>query len=129
MTILICGPRHFEDILIYKILAQVMYNLGVNPDKIISGGARGVDTYAKQYAERYNIPFQEFKPDWKKYGKGAGHVRNQEMVDIADMVVALWDGKSKGTKSTIDKANKKGIPVVIEMVTIANEIKQELPSL
>lgn len=71
---------------------------------IISGGAIGVDTLAEKYADRMDIPKVIIRPDYKKYGKLAPLVRNKQMVDMADMVIAIWDGKSRGTKNTIDYA-------------------------
>ena len=71
---------------------------------IISGGAIGVDTLAEKYADKMDIPKVIVRPDYKKYGKLAPLVRNKQMVDMADMVIAIWDGRSRGTKNTIDYA-------------------------
>ncbi len=77
---------------------------------IVSGGAKGVDTLAAELAERLGLELIVFKPDYKRYGRGAPIVRNQQIIDEADEVLAFWDGKSKGTKSSIDKARKAGKP-------------------
>jgi hypothetical protein len=69
---------------------------------IISGGAGGVDTWARNAAKRFDTPFEEYPADWEHNGKAAGYIRNQEMVLAADKVIAFWDGQSKGTKHTID---------------------------
>ena len=74
--------------------------------EIVSGGAKGVDTCAKLFAEENNLKYTEFLPEYKKYGKAAPIIRNRLIVDYADVVVALWDGTSKGTKSVIDYCNK-----------------------
>ena len=74
--------------------------------EIVSGGAKGVDTCAKLFAERNNIAYTEFLPDYKKYGRAAPIIRNRLIVDYADVVIALWDGTSRDTKSVIDYSNK-----------------------
>ena len=84
-------------------------------DIIISGGARGVDSIAASWARRHGFAVIEHKPDYRRYGKAAPHVRNSKIVEDADRVVAFWDGKSRGTKSTIDKALKHGKRVDIVM--------------
>lgn len=84
-----------------------------NADMIISGGAHGIDTLAEEYADAHGIPKVIFKPNYKRYGRAATHVRNRKIVKMADMVVAIWDGKSRGTKSTIEYAQKQKKPVCI----------------
>ena len=69
--------------------------------EIVSGGARGVDTLAEQYAEAHNIPFTLFPADWETHGKKSGFLRNAEMAHYADYGVAIWDGESRGTKHMI----------------------------
>lgn len=75
---------------------------------IISGGAKGIDTLAAEYAKNHNVAIVEFKPDYKQYGRGATFIRNRQIIDFCDVVVALWDGVSKGTKYSIDYAHKTG---------------------
>lgn len=70
--------------------------------EIVHGGARGVDTLGQRYAELYNLPVRVFKPDWKGNFMAAGFVRNGEMAEYADQLLAVWDGKSKGTRSMIE---------------------------
>lgn len=110
MKIAIVGSRDFSD------LAQVTsYVATLPPDSIvISGGARGVDQQAEEAARARGLQVIVHKPDWDKYGRMAGIVRNRLIVEEADTLVAFWDGKSRGTKSSIDLANEKGIPVVIK---------------
>ena len=79
------------------------------PDTIVSGGAKGADTYAKEYAIKNNIPIIEFLPDYRKYGRKAPLMRNLQIVDNCDFLLAFWDGVSRGTKFTIDYAERKGI--------------------
>lgn len=80
---------------------------------IISGGARGVDTLAEDYARRHGLPFVCFLPDYERYGHRAPLVRNRQIVDSADTVVALWDGRSRGTMYTVAYAKKTGKKVFL----------------
>lgn len=109
MKLAIVGSRTFND---YAILASGILKF-TTVSKIISGGAKGADHLAEDFAENWDIPIDIFKPDWDKYGKQAGFIRNQLIVDACDMVVAFWDGKSKGTQDTILKAKKAKKPTFI----------------
>ena len=77
-------------------------------DVIVSGGARGVDSLAAAWARRKGLAVVEHLPDYASYGKAAPHVRNRKIVAEADRIVAFWDGKSRGTKSVIERAKKYG---------------------
>ena len=79
-----------------------------NIDLIISGGANGVDTLAEEYADRNGIEKLIIKPDYKRYQRRAPLIRDCEMVDLCDAVVAVWDGSSRGTLSVIKYAEKTG---------------------
>lgn len=80
---------------------------------IVSGGAPGVDTWAKQAAVLCGLEYKEFPADWDRYGRKAGMLRNQQIVDDSDRIVAFWEGNSPGTLSTILKGKKAGKPVKI----------------
>lgn len=80
---------------------------------MISGGARGVDSEAAKYAESNHIKIIVIKPDYERFGKSAPLVRNTEIINLCDRVIAYWDGKSKGTLDSINKARKLGKPVEI----------------
>ena len=79
-------------------------------DEIVSGGAVGADFCAAEYAREKGLKLTVFLPQYEKYGRAAPIVRNKEIVDYADKVVAFWDGKSKGTLSVIKYAEKTGKP-------------------
>ena len=83
------------------------------PSEIVSGGARGVDSYAAQYAKANNIPLTVFRPNYKAHLQGAPIRRNEEIVKYADKVLAFWDGASRGTLYTINYAKKQGKPVQV----------------
>lgn len=85
--------------------------------EIVSGGAKGVDTAAKEYANKNGIKLTEFFPEYKKYKKGAPLKRNIQIVDYSDEVLAFWDGHSKGTDfviKTCKKMNKNVTVILIE---------------
>ncbi len=89
-------------------------------DEIITGGAKGVDDCAKRYAAEMGIKYKEFLPDYNKYGRAAPIIRNKLIVEYADAVIAFWNGKSKGTMSTIEIAKKLGKPISIYIVRSKN---------
>lgn len=81
--------------------------------EIVSGGARGVDTCAREYALANRIKLTEFLPEYDKYGRGAPLRRNITIIEYADLVLAFWDGSSHGTKYVIDNCKKRGVPVKV----------------
>lgn len=81
--------------------------------ELVSGGAVGVDTLAEEYADEHVIPKVIFKPDYARYGKFAPLKRNELIVDAADLVIAIWDGKSRGTRYTMDYARRVGKRLIV----------------
>lgn len=117
MRIVIAGSRGFQD---YALLEQTLVRIldkQIEPVELVSGHAKGADLLAERFAKENDLPIHIIKPDWKTYGQAAGPIRNRQMLDYAmeelSLVVAFWDGKSKGTKNTIDTAKSLGIPVEI----------------
>lgn len=80
---------------------------------VISGGAIGVDLTAEVAAKTRGLDVVSFPADWKRHGRRAGFIRNQLIVDAADIIVAFWDGKSKGTSHTVSLAKKAKKPVLV----------------
>lgn len=80
---------------------------------IISGGATGIDTLAEEYANKHKISKLILLPQYSIYGKVAPIKRNETMVDIADTVIIVWDGKSRGTKQTLQYATKKNKKIIL----------------
>ena len=74
---------------------------------IITGGAKGIDALAATYAKRHYIDLVEILPDYKKHKRGAPIRRNDQIIELADMVLAFWDGKSKGTQYVINLCKKR----------------------
>ncbi len=107
--VIIAGGRDFIN---EGLLATSCNRLLIGSDfEIVSGTARGADRLGEFYAIDRNFPIQRFPADWDKYGKSAGYRRNSEMADYADMLIAFWNGQSRGTKHMIDIATEKGLIV------------------
>ncbi len=81
--------------------------------EIVSGGARGVDAAAREYAISHGLKLTEFLPEYDKFGRGAPLKRNITIIEYADLVLAFWDGQSHGTKFVIDNCKKRNIPVKV----------------
>ncbi len=78
---------------------------------VVSGGARGVDRIARNYARMHDMELIEILPDYKLYGSRAPLVRNDRIIEMADLVLAFWDGRSGGTAYVIRRCHEKGVPV------------------
>jgi hypothetical protein len=111
MVVAVIGSRNILD---GRIIESALS--GYVATKIVTGGAVGVDSIGMEYAKKNNIELLVFLPEYEKYGRGAPLVRNKKIVESCDIVLAFWDGKSKGTKNTIDYANKIKKPVEIKIV-------------
>lgn len=113
--LMISGSRSIKNLkMIFDELEKIY---AAHPDIIlISGGAKGVDSIAEEWGRFRKLPIEQHKPDWAKYGKGAGIVRNKEMVLAADFVLIFWDGESKGTKSVIDFCEKQGKKYLLKKI-------------
>ncbi len=86
------------------------------PDTIVSGGAIGADTYAREFAKKKGLRLIEYFPNYEKYGKGAPLERNKLIVEECDCLLAFWDGQSRGTKFTLDYAKKMNKPIKIVQI-------------
>lgn len=107
----IIGSRGFTD---YELLKSTIQTRGINDiGEIVSGGARGADSLAEQYAIDNNIKLTVFYADLETYGRKAGHIRNQSIIDHCDVVLAFWDGISRGTADSIKKAQKQNKSVIL----------------
>ena len=106
MKVAIIGSRNL-------IIKDLQNYIPENVTEIVSGGARGIDSCAGEYAIAHGLKLTEFLPEYDKYGKGAPLKRNLLIIDYADEVIALWDGTSRGTKYVIDNCKKKGKKVTV----------------
>ena len=107
MKLLVVGSRSVKN---FDLSPYISNNVEV----IISGGANGVDFLAEKYADIHRISKYIIRPRYDIYGRGAPIKRNEEMVDISDAVLVIWDGHSKGTQHTIEysKKTKKSITII-----------------
>jgi hypothetical protein len=112
MKIAIIGSRNFN---YYELVKKELNHLNFSISEIISGGAKGADSLAELIAKEMNIKFTIIKPEWKKYGRSAGIIRNRAIIEASDFCIAFWDGKSKGTKNGLEicKKMKKEFKIVI----------------
>ena len=120
LRVIIAGSRDFNDYkLLKKSAIEIITKKTMLPDltRIISGGARGADTLGERFANEMGLEISRFIPDWDGLGKRAGYVRNAEMAKFAveddndGMLIAFWDGQSRGTKHMIDLAKRYGLEV------------------
>ena len=102
MKIAVVGSR--------EIAVENLESYLLDCDEVISGGAKGVDRCAKEYALQKGIPYIEYLPEYRRYGRGAPLVRNRRIVDESDFVLIFWDGVSKGTRYVMEYAKKQGKP-------------------
>lgn len=89
--------------------------LPLETTEIVSGGAAGIDSSARQYAQANDIPLTEYLPEYGRYGRSAPIKRNVTIIEHSDLVLAFWDGESRGTKFVIDYCRKNAVPVKIFM--------------
>ena len=115
----VVGSRTFQD---YKYMVKMLgwHDISL----IISGGAKGADSLARIYAREHNIPLREHIPQWDLHGKKAGFIRNKLIIDDADVVIAFWDGISRGTAHSIKLAEEANKPFYIYDCPIEDEIAQ-----
>lgn len=113
MKLLIAGSRGIENFDLSKYIEKDI-------DTILSGGAKGIDTLAEEYADKMRLSKIILRPRYDLYGKAAPIKRNEELVNMADKILIIWDGESKGTKSTINYAKK--LNKEIEVVTLSEDL-------
>ena len=110
--VIVAGGRDFHDEKYLIASLDEIRNEYVEIE-IISGHANGADKLAEEYAKRLGISLKVFPANWKKYGRAAGPIRNREMlsyiIEGEPVVVAFWDGRSKGTKNMIEQAKREGV--------------------
>lgn len=114
MRTIIAGGR---DITSHGYLVRALSNCGWRPSVVLSGAARGADTLGEEWAAMCGVKLERYPADWDTYGKSAGYKRNVLMAENADALIALWDGKSRGTAHMIEIAKRAGLTVHVELVT------------
>lgn len=113
MKTIIAGSRTITDIdVVRRAEQQSRFTMG----EVVSGCAAGVDRLGEQLAAELGLPVRRFPADWEKHGRAAGPIRNLRMAEYADALIAVWDGKSRGTKNMIDTAQQLGLSVYVCVV-------------
>ena len=117
LKLVIVGSRSITNkVYLYMALIAAIGNgviTAADQVEIISGGAKGVDSLAKEYAIDKDYIYREFLPDYKKYQKAAPLIRNKEMADYGDVLIAVWDGVSTGTQHIVKYMRQLGKPVFV----------------
>lgn len=117
MKTIIAGSRDLGSMdLIASAALAAMFREDIYISEVVSGGCRGVDVAGEQWAASQGISINRFPADWKTHGRAAGPMRNRQMAEYADALIAIWDGKSKGTKNMIEEAHKAGLVVYVHKV-------------
>jgi YspA, cpYpsA-related SLOG family len=116
MKLIIAGSRTVDHGAAYDAIESALSDVDSPITEIVSGGARGVDRIGERWARKHGFTVKPFVPDWSQ-GKQAGIVRNIAMGKYADRLLAIWDGKSSGTKQMIDWMRMYGKPV--QVITLA----------
>ena len=106
MRVAVIGSRGMVVLDLHKYLP-------LDTTEIVSGGAKGVDTSVKEYANANGIQIIEFLPEYERYGKFAPLKRNLQIIEYADFVIAFWDGKSRDTKFVIENCKKLSVGVKV----------------
>lgn len=107
---IVAGSRTFDN---YKIVCETLDPIKETISEIVCGEAKGADTLGRNWAVGNNIKITSFPADWTQYGQRAGMIRNHEMGDYADRLIAFWNGVSPGTKDMIDYMKKLGKETII----------------
>lgn len=121
IKLIVAGTRTFTDYQYVKDKIEDLLeskSLSSKEIEIITGGSRGVDTLAERWSRENNVTCTVIKAEWKRHGKKAGPMRNQVMAEIGDILLAFWDGKSRGTKDMIVKAKGKKIDIYIRYINL-----------
>ncbi len=113
MKVIIAGMRDFKD---YNVLLKAIKEADFNITEVVSGRAKGVDAMGETYAKINNIPVKPFPAQWALYGKSAGHRRNWQMAEYADALIAIWNGRSRGTGGMIRIAKNHLLKIYVERV-------------
>lgn len=125
MKTIIAGSRSITD------LAYVINAVATCPwtiSEVVSGGANGVDSLGEQYANLHGIPIAVFPADWIRFRRAAGSIRNQQMAEHAEALLAVWDGKSRGTADMIRRAKSRKLRVMVVApppILLVNDIFNE----
>ena len=119
MKVIIAGSRGIHD---YASLCAAVRDSGFPIGRVLSGMARGVDTLAVRYAADNGLPLDAFPAQWSKWGRAAGYRRNVQMASHADALIAIWDGKSPGTRHMIDVATARRLRIFVTLPAAGQQL-------
>jgi len=120
MKTIIAGSRKIDNInYLYKAIQESNFNI----TEVVSGDCKGVDQLGIKYANVHKLKISCFPADWDKHQKAAGPLRNTQMANYADALIAIWDGYSVGTIDMIRKARQRGLEVYVYNVKGAEDEK------
>jgi len=112
MKVIVAGSRGWTDYDTVRSTLDIVTE-GAKNLEVVSGTARGVDQMGERYASERGLPCTRFPAEWRRYGKRAGYLRNEQMADYADTLVAFWDGKSPGTEHMINLARSRNMTITV----------------
>lgn len=116
ISVIIAGSRGFENYeLLCRVCDSVLSMIISKRIEIVSGTAKGADKLGERYAQDRGYTLKQFPANWDRYGKAAGYKRNEQMANNADILIAFWDGKSRGTLHMINLAKEHGLKVKVVM--------------
>lgn len=84
--------------------------------EVVSGNSGNIDKLGEEWGLANHIPVSQFNAAWQTYGANAGPRRNRQMAEYADALIAIWDGKSRGTFNMIKEATKKELSVYVMQI-------------
>lgn len=113
MRVIVAGSRTIDD---YEVVCCAICESGFVITTVVSGCAKGVDQLGERWALEHGVPVDKYPAQWASYGNAAGPIRNQEMSENSEALVAIWNGMSRGTAHMIDCAKKKGLKVFVFLV-------------
>jgi hypothetical protein len=130
MKVIIAGSRQIIDYqLVSAVLSNTLSKYNISITEVVSGCAGGVDSLGEQWALENKIPVNPFPAEWndldvpnalvrtnkwgKKYNARAGFQRNESMAEHGDVLIAIWDGKSRGTSDMIERARNHALSVYV----------------
>lgn len=111
MRVIVAGSR---DIVDQIHVSKAIIDSGFEVTELVSGAARGVDRLGEAWARANKIPIRRFPAYWELHGRAAGYLRNEDMAEHSDALVAVWDGKSRGTGHMIDIARRYDLKVYVD---------------
>lgn len=115
MKTIIAGSRRVSGSAISHVYDAVKLS-GFCITEVVSGTAHGIDRAGEAWSRLVEVPLTQFPANWDKFGKSAGYIRNKQMAEYADALIAVWDGVSKGTHHMIKSAEENGLQIYIHRI-------------